>query len=93
MSRKELRVSIKMRTNGSIYACPSVNGDIIIYEDQLLPINSKIARCKTREEAREILFDVGCGLDVHHADIHPPTIRKKNTRQRQSKNTQIEEME
>lgn len=93
MSRKELRVSIRMRTNGVIYACPSVNGDIIIYEDQLLSINSKISRCRTREEAREIIHDVGCGLDIHHADTHPPTIRKKNIRQKKVTQVVVEDLE
>lgn len=80
MTRKEVKVSIKMRTNGVIYVCPSVTGDIIVYEDQLLHINKKIEKCRTREEAKDIIRDFGCGLDLHHADVLVPTIRRKNAR-------------
>lgn len=80
MTRKEVKVSVKMRPGGAIYACPSITGDIIVYEDQLLPINSKIGRCKTREEAKEMIHDFSCGLDLHHSDVQTPTIRKKSSR-------------
>lgn len=79
MTRKEVRVCIKMRTNGGIYVCPSVIGDIIVYEDQLIAINNKISKCRTREEAKEIIRDFSCGLDLHHADVQVPTIRKKTS--------------
>ena len=79
MTRKEVKVCVKMRTNGSIYVCPSVIGDIIIYEDQLIAINNKISKCRTREEAKEIIRDFSCGLDLHHADVQIPTIRKKTS--------------
>lgn len=81
MTRKEVKVSVKMRTNGGIYVCPNIMGDIIVYEDQVVAINNKIAKCRTREEAKEIIHDFGCGLDLHHSDVQTPTIRKKNMRQ------------
>jgi len=80
MTRKEVKVSINMRTNGNIYVCPNIRGKIIVYEDQLVAINSKINRCRTREEANDIIHDFGCGLDLHHSDVQVPTIRKKSAR-------------
>lgn len=88
MTRKEVRASIKMRTSGGIFVCPHIMGDIIVYEDQLVSINNKISKCRTREEAKEIIRDFGCGLDLHHADVQTPTIRKKNIRQQQRVSSQ-----
>jgi len=77
MTRKEVRVAINMRTNGSIYVRRTMTGDIIVYEDQLHIINSKISSCRTRDEAREIIHDFSCGIDLHHSDVQIPTIKKK----------------
>ena len=81
MTRKEVKVSIKMRTNGNIYVCPGIMGEIIVYDDQLIAINNKISKCRTREEAKDIIHDFSCGLDLHHSDVQVPTIRKKSARQ------------
>jgi hypothetical protein len=83
MTRKEVKVSVKMRTNGNIYVHPNILGDIIVYEDQIIAINNKISKCRTREEAKDIIRDFGCGLDLHHSDVQNPTIRRKAQRQPQ----------
>ncbi len=87
MTRKEERVSLKLRTNGTLYICRSKTGEILIYEDQFHYINEKISSCRTRDEAREIIHDFSRGLDLHHSDVH--IAKKKSRTVTSTKKTQI----
>lgn len=87
MSRKEVKVRIKMRPSGGIFICPDVNGDIIIYEDQITNIMTALGKCRTRGDAVEIINDFSRGLDLHHSSVKVPTIRKKVTLQSRAKMT------
>lgn len=85
MSRKELKVCIRMRPSGGIFVSPDVNGDIIVYEDQMTNIMHAISKCRTRGDALEVIRDFGRGLDIHHSDVKIPVIRKKITLQSKAK--------
>lgn len=68
-----------MRTNGIIYLHPSPQGDILVYEDQLIPLNARISKCKTRDEARGVLHDMKSGVDFHHLNDDFLILKKKDS--------------
>ena len=83
MSRKAVRVSIKMRPNKQLYVCQDLDGTLIVYEDQMPNIMSVIAICRTRDEALEKLSTFGNGLDLHHGDVKnliPRKVKKRTLR-------------
>ncbi len=76
--REGIRTSIQMTPQGKIFLKQDSRGEFMIYKDQVSNIESIIASCKTREEAKEKMHDFKAGYDLHHSnDPRPQTPRRK----------------
>ena len=73
MSRKEVRVSIKMLPSGDMRMVRDPHGNLMAYEDQIQSLHEIVGQCKTRDQAQLAVYDRAKGHDPHHG-IHSKVI-------------------